>query len=79
MEYVASSFLDSSKEKEMKKRYIIQNAISQKYWSGARANIWSSNILEARSFQSRQEVRDWIKNNNDELRGTVLVVIEVWV
>lgn len=67
--YVAQAFLTKT-SKELKRKYIIQNAISGKYWSGFHSNKnWTSNILEARLFQSKQEVEDWIKNNNDELGG----------
>lgn len=65
--------------KKMKKRFIIQNAIDKKYWYGFYTNKnWTDDILEARLFGDKQEVKDWIEFNTDELQGMFLVIIEVW-
>lgn len=63
----------------MERKYVIQNGISKSYWYGFYTNKqWTDDILEARLFNNRQEMQDWIKNNYDVIGGMFLVVIEVW-
>ena len=65
--------------KKMKKKFIIQNAIDKKYWYGFYTNKnWTDDILEARLFENKQEMEDWIENNIGDLEGMFLVAIEVW-
>lgn len=68
-----------TKFEKMKKKFVIQNAIDKKYWYGFYTNKnWTDDILEARFFDDKQEMEDWIENNIGELEGMVLVAIEVW-
>jgi hypothetical protein len=67
------------KNRIMKKKFVIQNAIDKKYWYGFYTNKnWTNDILEARLFENKQEMEDWIENNIGELEGMFLVAIEVW-
>jgi len=73
---VAVLFTSSNK---MKKNFVIQNAIDKKYWYGYYTNKnWTDDILEARLFENKQEMEDWIEGNIGELDGMFLVAIEVW-
>lgn len=65
--------------KKMKQKFIIQNAIDKKYWRGFYSSKnWTNDILEARLFESKEEIDEFIEDNIDELEGMFLVVIEVW-
>ena len=67
------------KNRIMKKKFVIQNAIDNKYWYGFYTNKnWTDDILEAKLFENKQEMEDWIENNIGELEGMFLVAIEVW-
>lgn len=62
----------------MKKKFVIQNAIDKKYWYGFYTNKnWTDDILEARLFENKQEIKNLIKNDFGELEGMFLIVIEV--
>ena len=63
----------------MKKKFVIQNGIDKEYWYGFYTNKnWTNDIAEARLFENKQEMEDWIENNIGELKGMFLVAIEVW-
>lgn len=65
--------------KKMKKKFIIQNAIDKKYWYGFYTNKnWTDDILEARLFENKQEMEDWIEVYQYYFEGMFLVAIEVW-
>jgi len=63
----------------MKKNFVIQNAIDKKYWYGYYTNKnWTDDIVEAKLFDNKQEMEDWIENNIENNIAMFLIVIEVW-
>lgn len=63
----------------MKKKYVIEDAISKKYWYGWYTDMrWTDDILKAKLFYNKQEIEDWIESNSSELNGMFVIVIEVW-
>jgi len=66
----------------MKKRqYIIQDAVSKKYWYGHYTNQkWTDSIDEAKCFESKVECTDYISLYNEEdFKGLYIMPIEIWV
>lgn len=62
----------------MKKKFIIQNAIDKQYWYGFYTNKnWTDNILEARMFDHKPDMENWIKNISG-FEGLYIIIIEIW-
>jgi hypothetical protein len=64
----------------MKKRYILQNAIDKTYWYGHYTNKqWTDDILEAKLFHDKQEIKDFITlNKEDILLSMFLIKLEIY-
>jgi hypothetical protein len=63
----------------MERKYILQDAISKKYWYGHyTSKHWTEDILEAFIFDFKSEVKDFISNNEGELEGMFIVEIRIW-
>ena len=64
----------------MKRRFAIKNAVDNKYWYGYYSSKnWTDDILEAKLFDSKQELDGFIESNAGDLYGMFLIVVEVFV
>jgi hypothetical protein len=64
----------------MKKKFVLQNLLDNKYWYGYYTNMyWTDDVKEARQFDDKEEIEDWIKNNFNELEGKFIITIEAWI
>ena len=62
----------------MKKKFVLQNAIDKKYWYGFYTKKWTDTIIDAKLFDNKTEIEDWIENNMVEIQGMFLITHEVW-
>lgn len=64
----------------MKKKYLIQVADEKMlYWYGHYTNKqWTENIYEAKIFDNKQEMEDYIMNNSETFKLFFLIGVEIY-
>ncbi len=63
----------------MNQRFILKNVVTNLYWYGFyTSKYWTEDILESHIFDDRREMEDFIRQNEGELEGMVIQVIEIW-
>jgi hypothetical protein len=64
----------------MKKAIVLQDAKEGTYWYGFYSNKrWTTDISEAKRFESDEDCARWIAANEDELAGMTIIVVHVWI
>ena len=61
----------------IQKRFVIQNAVSKKYWSNQIQ--WTDDILNADFFLNEYEAEYWINNNYSAIDGACFTIVSIWL